>query len=637
MKRVLSAITTIAIILCVPVSASANTLPDYYSSVDKGYVKGLNNQSFSSACWTFVQNEVIEAYIAKTEGKTVDYAEQTMKFETSVNTMADVGFDRAPNDGGNEYMSTAYLARAGSALEADEPFSVSENRRALPELITRHGYLKGSYMFNYGTGYNRAAVQKVKQLVYDYGAAGTAIYFEMYSAYEDSKRTNYCYDGAAQIANHSVTIVGWDDNYSKQNFKKTPAGDGAFIVKNSWGNYHNNGTTDLVYISYYDKFITNEFFTSEYSSENNLFDNVYQYDHLGYLGNGTLRNSNDVLCITKFDVTDKNQAVTAVSTYAVTAGVAVEVFIDCNGGAPDDKADYVSVCKKTLTNAGYHLVTFDGIRVTGDGFNVAVRYTMPKGTDTANFPVQMRVIGYSANATSVVNKPDTCYFGKDFGSLSKLEDKFAKSSQPMLCIKAFTKNVSSSYPVDFIDTSKKFTDVPKTAWYKTHVDYAVTFGMFSGSSKTTFSPSAAMTRAQFVQVLANLSGVELNNKKRSQFSDVGIGEWYTGAINWASANGIVKGMGAGKFGPSVKIDRQQMCVMLVNYAKSYLKIILKPTVKAGTFGDHSKIASWAQPAVYECYKAGIISGTGSHKFSPALTATRAEAAAVLSNFHKICN
>lgn len=181
---------------------------------------------------------------------------------------------------------------------------------------------------------------------------------------------------------------------------------------------------------------------------------------------------------------------------------------------------------------------------------------------------------------------------------------------------------------------KTFTDVAANSWYKTYVDYAVSYGMFSGTSDTTFSPNAEMTRAQFVQVLANLSGAQLDNSVKSGFDDVASNQWFTAAVKWAADNGVASGVGEGKFNPNGKIDRQQMCVMLVNYAEKYIKTTLKEKVAYTSFSDANAIASWAKGAVEKCYKAELVKGTGNNTFSPKKIATRSEGATIFTNFHK---
>ncbi|MBR5012199.1 MAG: S-layer homology domain-containing protein, partial [Clostridia bacterium] len=108
----------------------------------------------------------------------------------------------------------------------------------------------------------------------------------------------------------------------------------------------------------------------------------------------------------------------------------------------------------------------------------------------------------------------------------------------------------------------------------------------------------------------------------------------TGAVKWAAQNGVVKGMGAGKFAPNAKIDRQQMCVMLVNYVENYTKSSLYQYKAYMGFADENKIAGWAQSSVEKCYRANLVKGTTGGKFSPLSVATRKEGATVFTNFHK---
>lgn len=182
--------------------------------------------------------------------------------------------------------------------------------------------------------------------------------------------------------------------------------------------------------------------------------------------------------------------------------------------------------------------------------------------------------------------------------------------------------------------SKEFADVSKSAWYKYYVDYAVAYGLYKGTDDNHFSPNGEMTRAQFVQVLANLSGMTLNNNAASGFSDVPSGKWFTGAVTWAVKKGIAKGVGSGKFDPNGKIDRQQMCTMLVNYVENYKNTTLNKKVTYKPFADDKDIAAWAKSGVIKCFEAGLVTGTGNNKFSPKVVANRATGATIFTNFHK---
>ena len=102
----------------------------------------------------------------------------------------------------------------------------------------------------------------------------------------------------------------------------------------------------------------------------------------------------------------------------------------------------------------------------------------------------------------------------------------------------------------------------------------------------------------------------------------------------AAKNGIVSGVGDGKFDPDAKVTREQMCVMIVNYIENYQKRTLSVTTNASTFADDAKIAGWAKTAVYKCAKAGLVSGVGDGKFDPKASATRAQGATIFTDFFK---
>ena len=185
-----------------------------------------------------------------------------------------------------------------------------------------------------------------------------------------------------------------------------------------------------------------------------------------------------------------------------------------------------------------------------------------------------------------------------------------------------------------MDSSVVFNDVIQNKWYKQYVDYSVVFDIFSGTSVNKFSPNNNITRAQFVQVLANLQGVDTSNRNvTTQFTDVPAKKWFTAAVKWASDNKIVNGVGNSKFEPNANVTREQMCVMLVNYAK-FKNITLRVIESKENFADDSKISQWAKTAVYICQQADIVNGKGAGKFDPQGTGTRAEATVIFTKFHK---
>ena len=110
-----------------------------------------------------------------------------------------------------------------------------------------------------------------------------------------------------------------------------------------------------------------------------------------------------------------------------------------------------------------------------------------------------------------------------------------------------------------------FTDVPTSAWYYDAVEFVYERGMMAGTGNNQFSPNVTTTRAMIVTILYRLENQPAAGS--SSFTDVPAGQWYTNAVTWAAANGIVGGYGNGRFGPNDTITRVQMAVILYRYEK----------------------------------------------------------------------
>lgn len=180
----------------------------------------------------------------------------------------------------------------------------------------------------------------------------------------------------------------------------------------------------------------------------------------------------------------------------------------------------------------------------------------------------------------------------------------------------------------------KFIDVPSGKWYTEFVDYVAEHNLMNGMSENTFAPAETLTRAMFVQILANAAGVDTGNRNViTKFADVPSGKWYTSAVLWASENGIVNGMTESTFDPQGNIQRQQVCVMLARFAEKFGCALGVNAAKVD-FKDDSLIQNYAKEAVYACQQAGIINGMTADTFAPRDNATRAQIAKIMTVFHK---
>lgn len=171
----------------------------------------------------------------------------------------------------------------------------------------------------------------------------------------------------------------------------------------------------------------------------------------------------------------------------------------------------------------------------------------------------------------------------------------------------------------------RFPDVGRGDWYYNAVESVAELGYFKGDDNGRFNPLKNITRAEFATVMANMSGVDLNNYPGwANFSDIKGRPWYSKAVAWASDNGLMQGSN-GKFRPTDTITRQEICVVLYNSVLGGRA----PQETWGAFGDDADIAGWARNAVYACYEAELIQGDLAGDFNPTAKASRCQTATIL--------
>ena len=191
----------------------------------------------------------------------------------------------------------------------------------------------------------------------------------------------------------------------------------------------------------------------------------------------------------------------------------------------------------------------------------------------------------------------------------------------------------SVYGVGYKNPAPVFTDITGH-WAADNILFAASRGLLSGTSDTTFSPGTDMTRGMFVTALGRLAGINPDSYQTGKFTDVKADAYYAPYVNWAAQTGIVEGVTATTFAPDTNINREQMAVIMKNYAAK-LGYDLPQTLKVVTFADNTQISSWAKDAVKSMQQAGILAGKNENKFDPKGTATRAEVATVLRRFVEI--
>ncbi len=180
------------------------------------------------------------------------------------------------------------------------------------------------------------------------------------------------------------------------------------------------------------------------------------------------------------------------------------------------------------------------------------------------------------------------------------------------------------------DNAKYFSDI-SGHYAMQEIDFVAARELFAGTAPDVFSPDIPMTRAMFVSVLGRLyeaSYGEIEESTNNPFTDTVHDSWYIKYVEWAHKNGIISGVGGGKFAPDRAITREEMAVIIGSYLK-FTKFAIPANQKYITFEDEKNIAMWAKASVQSVQNLGIIGDMENYNFNPKGIVTRAQAATII--------
>lgn len=266
----------------------------------------VRNQGSNGACWAFSTFAAAEAGLLRAGVGAPDLSETHMIYSAirydnsgSDTGNAEQGYPTRLSQGGNILYAASYLMRGtklgGTLAEADDPYvSSALPFRSVTETSARGEHRKYTVrnipiitgkkkdIYDPSNPDNISAVEmaEIKRAVQSFGAVSTSIYWSTTGTNYNPKTGAY-YASRQYAANHAVAVVGWNDAYSSENFLVTPPGDGAWLIKNSWGTGADKGEggSGYYWVSYYDKRIGEWTYAIDGVTDFDPAASVYEYDY----------------------------------------------------------------------------------------------------------------------------------------------------------------------------------------------------------------------------------------------------------------------------------------------------------------------------------------------------------------------
>ena len=448
---------------------SRSSLPTKWDSRDEGWVSRVKRQGSVGACWAFAACATIETQLLKAGRGEWDLSEKNM-----VNLH---GFEVGPDDGGNNYLALAYLLRWGGAVaESNDVYcTLLENWTPSPRLRPALRIQNVVWVPGRSSVYDNNTLKKA---IKDYGAVATAIYWG--GSYEST--SNY-YCGVKKDCNHAITVVGWDDNYPASNFRTAPSGNGAWLIKNSWGLSY--GDRGYYHVSYYDKnFAIWEGAVFIPATEDENYDAVYGYDTLGAIG-VTYDDDENTLEAAVF-TSAWNEEIAAVGVYSnidnnnYVVSVYTNVTRTTSIDGPNPLADgaLASTVSGTLATAGFTTVHLPKAVKIADGTNFAIVFEQT-GTSHPHLFCCSDTYDDGSYYAVVDAKAGNTYWGSVTSGATNWTDLATEDA--IACLKAYTRST-----VAVTDAPSESDDgTAALAWLAStnatlYAETAETFGAFAG-------------------------------------------------------------------------------------------------------------------------------------------------------------
>lgn len=442
------------------ITVNAATVPTAYqydvTELQQTY-PGTRSQGNYNTCWAFSVVGLAEFDLIhddKIANKNIDLSELQLSYYTYHNEEDKFGgtFEdllttyQYLNSGGNlNFCTRALLQWQGLIPEADLPYDKAASTQVLDSsyAFSRDvAHLQNVYILNI-----HKQAQALKQEIMKHGAAGISYYAgdsfgvydttALYDRTGDTVATYYC--PTTSNADHAVNVVGWDDNFSADNFKTRPAGNGAWLVRNSWSDQTGNDYKSYFWLSYYDKGLSDDAWVLDFESADN-YDFNYQYDGCSVVA----KSWSTPVCANVFKTKGAaNEQLRAVS-----------IALNEDANVPYKIKVYTNVAKPSNPRSGVLAATVSGKTTYEGNYTIPLKnaVSLPKGTyysvvvelgnSNAGIDIERSASNSYFRSTAYIDY-DQSFLYKN-GEWTDLADAGTIYGAGNLCIKAFTDKSGTS-------------------------------------------------------------------------------------------------------------------------------------------------------------------------------------------------
>ena len=337
-------------------------LPKDYDPRKQGKDTGIRNQENLGVCWAFAGIAGMESYMATNGYGVNDLSEEHMRWwaKGGVN-----GWNVGDHEGTSNLLSMGYFASGdGPKLESELKYNTHNTRPSNMNTAKGTGYLASKVIFIRNNRMDiKNAITKYGGVVSGYGD------FDEYS----SKDKNAYYVDYNIGQNHAVTVVGWDDSYSRDHFtgKAKPKYDGAWLVKNSWGNYNSEG--GYFWVSYEDKTLLQAGDNYSIKKIEKSGNKIYQLEKGGYTEYG----GKNFAVANVFNFNGQNETIEGVTIGNTTLGSKYQIYYaPVKKGVPQN-SNLKLLASGTINETGYITIPVNSVKIPSGKGAIVVKMKNP--------------------------------------------------------------------------------------------------------------------------------------------------------------------------------------------------------------------------------------------------------------------